>query len=104
VGEQESQASAGAGAVDEIPAASRWSGDGSCACFASSEHVSKGKTIMRIVDLDTSASVGSDCETLDQELVHDLGLFSDDELNDDQFFTMLESLLTHGTGALVLVR
>lgn len=58
---------------------------------------------MRNSDLDLSAFVGSDCETLDQGLI-DLSLFDDEQLNDDQFFTLLESLLMHGTGALVLVR
>jgi hypothetical protein len=54
---------------------------------------------MRNSDLEASAFVDSDCETLDQDI-----LFDDESLSDDQFFTMLESLLTHGTGALVLVR
>jgi hypothetical protein len=97
VGEQEREGSSDADAVDEDLRSS-------CARFRVVQSRQQRKNIMRISDLETSASVGCDCETLDQELVHDLGMFSDDELNDDQFFTMLESLLTHGTGALVLVR
>ena len=58
---------------------------------------------MRNSDLDLSAFVGNDCETLHQGLI-DLGMFDDEQLNDDQFFTLLESLLMHGTGALVVVR
>lgn len=61
------------------------------------------RTAMRTAEFETSAFVDSDCATHDCDLQL-LQSAEDDDLSDEQFFTMLESLLAHGTGALVVVR
>lgn len=56
---------------------------------------------MRNSECESTVHDDSDCVTTEREIA-----FLDDELllDDDRFFSALEALVAHGTGALVMVR
>lgn len=61
------------------------------------------RTATRTAEFEASAFVDSDCANHDCDLPF-LQSADDDDLSEEQFFNVLESLLMHGTGALVVVR